>query len=84
MIKTAIDSKDYIDIVKCDDHDISKMITVMITMMITMIAMIAMIKVIMMMITMNTMITMITAIMVMVQVGGNMTAGEADALIRKV
>ena len=78
MIKTAIDSKDYIDIVKCDDHDISKMITVMITMMITMIAMIAMIKVIM------TMITMITAIMVMVQVGGNMTAGEADALIRKV
>ena len=81
MIKTAIDSKDYMDIVKCDDHDISKMITVMITLMITMIAMI---KVIMMMITMNTMITMITAIMVMVQVGGNMTAGEADALIRKV
>ena len=30
------------------------------------------------------MIMMIRAIMVMIQVGGNMTAGEADALIRKV
>ena len=96
MIKTAINSKDYIDIVKCDDHDIGKMIkmitvmiTVMITMMITMITTITMIKVItmiviMMMVTKNTMITMIRAIMVMIQVGGNMTAGEADALIRKV
>ena len=69
MIKTAINfnSKDYIDIVKCDDRDIGKMI-----------------KVIRMMIKMNTMIMMIRAIMVMIQVGGNMTAGEADALIRKV
>ena len=70
MIKTAIDSKDYIDIVKCDDHNIGKMIK-MITAMTTMIKM-------------NTMIMMIRAIMVMIQVGGNMTAGEADALIRKV
>ena len=81
MIKTAIKSKDYIDIVKCDDHDIGKMIKMITT--ITMIKVITMI-VIRMMIKMNTMITMIRAIMVMIQVGGNMTAGEADALIRKV
>ena len=83
MIKTAINSKDYIDIVKCDDHDIGKMIK-MITVMITMIKVITMSMVIRMMIKKNTMIMMIRAIMVMIQVGGNMTAGEADALIRKV